>query len=60
MGTKETILSVSVEGYNNGLKDGRADERERIIKLIYEYGIKHNSYPYFLDVMRLIDPDKDY
>jgi hypothetical protein len=60
MGIKETILSVSVEGYNNGLKDGRADEREKIIKLIYEYGIKHNSHPYFLDVMRLIDPDKDY
>ena len=60
MRIKEAILSVSVEGYNSGLKDGTDNERERIIKLIYEYGIKHNSHPYFLDVMRLIDPDKDY
>jgi hypothetical protein len=60
MGIKEAILSVSVEGYNSGLKDGTDNERERIIKLIYEYGIKHNSHPYFLDVMRLIDPDKEY
>jgi hypothetical protein len=57
---KETLLSISREGYKNGLEDGTEKERERILKLVYEHGINHNSYPYFLDVMRLIDPEKDY
>jgi hypothetical protein len=57
---KETLLSISKEGYKNGLEDGIEKERERILKLIYEYGIKHNSHPYFIDVMRLVDPEKDY
>jgi hypothetical protein len=60
MALKETLLSISKEGYKNGLEDGIEKERERILKLIYEYGIKHNSHPYFIDVMRLVDPEKDY
>jgi hypothetical protein len=60
MAIKETLLSISKEGYRNGLEDGIEKERERILKLIYEYGIKHNSHPYFIDVMRLVDPEKDY
>jgi hypothetical protein len=55
---KETILSVSVEGYNNGLKDGASLERQRIIELVQNYGIKHNSYPYFVDIIKLIEGKK--
>jgi hypothetical protein len=55
---KETILSVSVEGYNKGLKDGATLERQRIIELVQNHGIKHNSYPYFLDLIKLIEGNK--
>lgn len=58
MKLKETILSVSVEGYNNGLKDGASLERQRIIELVQNYGIKHNSYPYFVDIIKLIEGKK--
>jgi hypothetical protein len=58
MGLKETLLSVSVEGYNNGLKDGKGLEQKRIIELIQDYGVKHNSHPYFLDIIKFIEGDK--
>lgn len=60
MALKETLLSISKEGYKNGLEDGIEKERQRILKLVYEHGINHNSHPYFLDIMRLVDPEKDY
>jgi hypothetical protein len=28
------------------------------VKLIEEHGVKHNSYPYFLDIIRLIEGGK--
>ena len=33
-------------------------ERARIIELIRDYANKHNSYPYFLDIIKLIEDKK--
>ena len=57
---KKFPIPESKRSYRDGLEDGIEKERERVLKLIYEYGIKHNSHPYFLDVLKLIDPEKDY
>jgi hypothetical protein len=56
--TKETIFSFSKKGYKNGLVDGAEKERERIVKIIHNYGLKHNSHPYFLDVINAIKESK--
>jgi hypothetical protein len=51
---KEGLAEVSQLGWSSGIKY----ERQRIVKLIEQYGIKHNSYPYFLDIIKLIEGDK--
>jgi hypothetical protein len=51
---KEGLAEVSQLGWSSGIKY----ERQRILKLIEEHGIKHNSYPYFLDIIRLIEGGK--
>ena len=51
---KEGLAEVSQLGWSSGIKY----ERQRILKLIEQYGIKHNSYPYFLDIIKLIEGDK--
>jgi hypothetical protein len=51
---KEGLAEVSQLGWTSGIKY----ERQRILKLIEQYGIKHNSYPYFLDIIKLIEGDK--
>jgi hypothetical protein len=33
-------------------------ERARIIELIQSYGTKHNSHPYFIDIIKLIEGNK--
>ena len=33
-------------------------ERARIIELIQSYAIKHNSHPYFIDIIKLIEGNK--
>ena len=33
-------------------------ERKRIIEMIQNYATKHNSHPYFLDIIKLIEGDK--
>jgi hypothetical protein len=48
---KEGLAEVSQLGWSSGIKY----ERQRILKLIEEHGIKHNSYPYFLDIIKLIE-----
>jgi hypothetical protein len=51
---KEGLAEVSQLGWSSGIKY----ERQRILKLIHEYGIKHNSYPYFIDIINLIEDKK--
>ena len=51
---KEGLAEVSQLGWSSGIKY----ERQRILKLIEEHGIKHNSYPYFLDIIMLIEGGK--
>ena len=51
---KEGLAEVSQLGWSSGIKY----ERQRIVKLIEEHGIKHNSYPYFLDIIKLIEGGK--
>jgi len=51
---KEGLAEVSQLGWSSGIKY----ERQRILKLIEEHGIKHNSYPYFLDIIKLIEAGK--
>jgi hypothetical protein len=51
---KEGLAEVSQLGWSSGIKY----ERQRILKLIEEHGIKHNSYPYFLDIIKLIEGGK--
>ena len=51
---KEGLAEVSQLGWSSGIKY----ERQRILKLIEEHGIKHNSYPYFLDIIKLINGGK--
>jgi hypothetical protein len=51
---KEGLAEVSQLGWSSGIKY----ERQRILKLIEQYGVKHNSYPYFLDIIKLIEGDK--
>lgn len=51
---KEGLAEVSQLGWSSGIKY----ERQRILKLIEEHGVKHNSYPYFLDIIRLIEGGK--
>jgi hypothetical protein len=51
---KEGLAEVSQLGWSSGIKY----ERQRIVKLIEEHGVKHNSYPYFLDIIRLIEGGK--
>jgi hypothetical protein len=48
---KEGLAEVSQLGWSSGIKY----ERQRIVRLIEEHGVKHNSYPYFLDIIRLIE-----
>lgn len=59
MKLRQTILSLSAGGYKDGLKDGKESERERILKLVAAYGLNNNAYPYFLDVIKLIEGDKN-
>jgi hypothetical protein len=33
-------------------------ERARIIELIQTYATKHNSHPYFIDIIKLIEGNK--
>jgi hypothetical protein len=33
-------------------------ERARIIEMIRDYATKHNSHPYFLDIIKLIEDKK--
>jgi hypothetical protein len=33
-------------------------ERARVIELIRDYATKHNSHPYFLDIIKLIEDNK--
>jgi hypothetical protein len=33
-------------------------ERARIIELIQSYATKHNSHPYFIDIIKLIEGNK--
>jgi hypothetical protein len=33
-------------------------ERARIIELVRDYASKHNSHPYFLDIIKLIEDNK--
>jgi hypothetical protein len=51
---KEGLAEVSQLGWSSGIKY----ERQRILKLISEYGLKHNSYPYFIDIIKLIEDKK--
>jgi hypothetical protein len=51
---KEGLAEVSQLGWSSGIKY----ERQRILKLIEEHGVKHNSYPYFLDIIKLIEGGK--
>jgi hypothetical protein len=51
---KEGLAEVSQLGWSSGIKY----ERQRILKLIEQYGINHNSYPYFLDIIKLIEGNK--
>ena len=51
---KEGLAEVSQLGWTSGIKY----ERQRILKLIHDYGLKHNSYPYFIDIIKLIEGDK--
>jgi hypothetical protein len=51
---KEGLAEVSQLGWSSGIKY----ERQRILKLIHEYGIKHNSYPYYLDIIKQIEAKK--
>jgi hypothetical protein len=51
---KEGLAEVSQLGWSSGIKY----ERQRIVRLIEEHGVKHNSYPYFLDIIRLIEGGK--
>ncbi len=50
---KEGLAEVSQLGWTSGIKY----ERKRILKLIEQYGIQNNSYPYFLDIIKLIEGD---
>jgi hypothetical protein len=49
---------VSKKSYKNGLVDGAVKERESIVKLIRSYGLKHNSHPYYLDIINAIEESK--
>jgi hypothetical protein len=51
---KEGLAEVSQLGWSSGIKY----ERQRILKLIHDYGIKHNSYPYYLDIIKQIEAKK--
>ena len=51
---KEGLAEVSQLGWSSGIKY----ERQRILKLIRDYGLQHNSYPYFIDIIKLIEGDK--
>ena len=51
---KEGLAEVSQLGWTSGIKY----ERKRILKLIEQYRVQHNSYPYFLDIIKLIEGDK--
>jgi hypothetical protein len=57
----DSILAKHKEGLAEvsqlGLSTGKKLERRRIVKLIEQYGIKHNSYPYFVDIIKLIEGD---
>jgi hypothetical protein len=33
-------------------------ERARIVQMIRDYATKHNSHPYFLDIIKLIEDKK--
>ncbi len=33
-------------------------ERARIVELIRDYATKHNSHPYFIDIIKLIEDKK--
>jgi hypothetical protein len=51
---KEGLAEISQLGWTSGIKY----ERKRILRLIEQYGVHHNSYPYFLDIIKLIEGDK--
>jgi hypothetical protein len=55
MKLKETIFRVFSPGYGKGLEDGIQNERNRVLKLVYDHAINHNPHPYFVDIIRLIE-----
>jgi hypothetical protein len=52
------VKEVGKELYNQIKNQGALEERERIIDLISSYGVKHNSYPYYLDLIHSIKESK--
>ena len=55
MKIKKALYSVISVKYKDGFEDGVDSERNRIVKLVLDYGWKHNSHPYVVDIIKLIE-----
>ena len=48
------VKEVGKELYNQIKDQGALEEQKRITDLIHNHGIKHNPYPYYLDIIQAI------